>query len=110
MSPFGHFRDAAARVVARQGLGAEKLRLMKTWSLIIDRSDLSSTALVDAATMRPTAGQALLQVERVGLTTNNLTCCALGDALRYWDYFRTQIPGMAHIPLWGYAEVVAPGP
>jgi NADPH:quinone reductase-like Zn-dependent oxidoreductase len=80
---------------------------MQTWSLIIDRSDLSSTTLVDAAAMRPGAGQALLRVERVGLTTNNLTYCALGDALGYWGYFPAQIPGMAHIPLWGYAEVVA---
>jgi hypothetical protein len=46
-------------------------------------------------------------VDRVGLTTNNLTYCALGDALGYWGYFPTQIPGMAHIPLWGYAEVAA---
>jgi NADPH:quinone reductase-like Zn-dependent oxidoreductase len=80
---------------------------MNTWSLIIDRSDLSSTTLVDAAAMRPTTGQALLRVQRVGLTTNNLTYCALGDALRYWGYFPTNIPGMAHIPLWGYVEVVA---
>jgi NADPH:quinone reductase-like Zn-dependent oxidoreductase len=80
---------------------------MKTWSLIVDRSDLSSTTLVDADAMRPAAGQALLRAERVGLTTNNLTYCALGDALGYWGYFPTQIPGMAHIPLWGYAEVVA---
>jgi NADPH:quinone reductase-like Zn-dependent oxidoreductase len=80
---------------------------METWSLIIDRSDLSATTLVDAAAMRPAAGQALLRVERIGLTTNNLTYCALGDALGYWGYFPTQIPGMAHIPLWGYAEVVA---
>lgn len=79
---------------------------MNTWSLIVDRSDLSSTTLVDAATIRPTTGQALLRVERVGLTTNNLTYCALGDALGYWRYFPTYIPGMAHIPLWGYAEVV----
>jgi NADPH:quinone reductase-like Zn-dependent oxidoreductase len=80
---------------------------MQTWSLIIDRSDLSSTTLVDAAAMPPGPGQALLRVERVGLTTNNLTYCALGDALGYWGYFPTRIPGMAHIPLWGYAEVVA---
>jgi NADPH:quinone reductase-like Zn-dependent oxidoreductase len=80
---------------------------MNTWSLLVDRSDLSSTTLVDAAMIRPTTGQALLRVERVGLTTNNLTYCALGDALGYWGYFPTQIPGMAHIPLWGYAEVVA---
>jgi hypothetical protein len=57
---------------------------MKTWSLIIDRSDLSSTTLVDAGAMRPAAGQALLRAARVGLTTNNLTYCALGDALGYW--------------------------
>src|ERR1700753_822802 len=80
---------------------------MKSWSLVIDRSDLSSTTLVEAAAARPTAGQALLRVDRVGLTTNNLTYCALGDALGYWGSFPAQDPGMSHIPLWGYAEVVA---
>jgi NADPH:quinone reductase-like Zn-dependent oxidoreductase len=80
---------------------------MKAWSLMIDRSDLSRTSLIDVAAARPAAGQALLRVERVGLTTNNLTYCALGDELGYWGYFPTEIPGMAHIPLWGYAEVVA---
>ena len=80
---------------------------MKTWSLTIDRSDLSSTQLLESPEVSPAAGQALLRVERVGLTTNNLTYCALGDALGYWGYFPTQVPGMAHIPLWGYAQVAA---
>src|ERR1700759_3115012 len=80
---------------------------MKTWSLTIDRSDLSSTQLLESPEVSPAAGQALLRVDRVGLTTNNLTYCALGDALGYWGYFPAQDPGMSHIPLWGYAEVVA---
>lgn len=80
---------------------------MNTWSLTIDRSDLSSTQLLESAEVSPAAGQALLRVDRVGLTTNNLTYCALGDALGYWGYFPAQNPGMSHIPLWGYAEVVA---
>ncbi|MFI2478878.1 DUF2855 family protein, partial [Nocardia xishanensis] len=50
--------------------------------------------------------RALLAIDRVGLTTNNLTYTALGDALRYWNYFPTDMAGMARIPLWGYADVI----
>lgn len=80
---------------------------MAAWGLLIDRSDLSSTELVGVPLPSPAPGQTLVRLSRVGLSTNNLTYAVLGEALRYWDFFPTGVAGTAHVPLWGFADVVA---
>ena len=52
-------------------------------------------------------GEALLRVARVAVTTNNITYAAFGDAMKYWDFFPTGEAGWGHMPVWGFAEVVA---
>src|SRR5207247_992845 len=49
---------------------------------------------------------ALLRVDRVGVTANNVTYALLGDAMHYWDFFPTT-PGWGLVPLWGFGEVIA---
>jgi hypothetical protein len=53
-------------------------------------------------------GQALLEVAVFGLTTNNITYAVFGDAMSYWDFFPAP-DGWGRIPVWGFAEVAAPG-
>jgi hypothetical protein len=57
-----------------------------------------------AGTGPPRAGEVLFTVERFGLSANNVTYAALGDALRYWDLFPAE-PGWGRIPVWGYLRV-----
>lgn len=76
------------------------------WQLETDRSDLARTRLRDVATPEPAEGQALLRVDRVGVTANNVTYAVLGDAFRYWEFFPAE-PGWGVVPLWGFAEVAA---
>lgn len=52
-------------------------------------------------------GEVLLAIERVALTTNNITYAAFGDAMQYWDFFPTNEPEFGHMPAWGLADVVA---
>ena len=52
-------------------------------------------------------GEVLLKIDRVALTTNNITYAAFGDAMQYWDFFPTQDPDWGHMPAWGFADVVA---
>lgn len=52
-------------------------------------------------------GEVLLKIDRVALTTNNITYAAFGDAMQYWDFFPTQDPEWGHMPAWGFADVVA---
>ncbi len=77
-----------------------------SWQLETDRSDLSRTRLRELSTPEVADGQALLRVDRVGVTANNVTYAVLGDAYRYWEFFPAE-PGWGVVPLWGFAEVAA---
>ena len=52
-------------------------------------------------------GEILLKIDRIALTTNNITYAAFGDAMQYWDFFPVQDPEWGHMPAWGFADVVA---
>ncbi len=49
-------------------------------------------------------GQALLRVERFGLTSNNITYATFGEAMSYWSFFPAP-DGWGRMPVWGFAEV-----
>lgn len=66
-------------------------------------SRLDRTALA----VPPGAGQAILKIDRFALTANNLTYAAFGDAMNYWDFFPTGEADWGHMPVWGFADVVA---
>lgn len=76
------------------------------WSLAVSRSDLARTRLTEVAPLEPGPGEAVLKVDRVGLTANNVTYATFGETMRYWDFFPTD-EGWGIVPLWGFADVVA---
>jgi hypothetical protein len=82
-----------------------------SWTFAVARDDLTRTTLVEHPVAEPADGEALLRVDRVGLTANNITYAVLGDAMRYWEFFppgaRELGPQWGLPPLWGFAEVVA---
>jgi hypothetical protein len=81
------------------------------WHLLVDRADLTRTSVVEAPTPEVADGQALLRVDRVGLTANNVTYAVFGEAMHYWDFFPAS-DGWGRVPLWGFCEVAesrAPG-
>ena len=82
-----------------------------SWTFAVARDDLARTTLVDGAVPALPDGAALLRVDRVGLTANNVTYAVLGDAMRYWQFFPPEHRGLGPQwglpPLWGFAEVVA---
>jgi hypothetical protein len=78
---------------------------MDSWTLTVSRSDLSETRRLTAPVPDLAPGEALLRVEKVGVTANNVTYAVLGEAFRYWEFFPTE-PGRGGVPLWGFAEVV----
>jgi hypothetical protein len=80
------------------------------WDLLVDRGDLSRTQVVEVPPLEPGEGEAVLRVDRVGMTANNVTYAVFGDAMRYWDFFpAADLDGVAQgrVPLWGFAEVEA---
>src|SRR5829696_2171885 len=80
--------------------------MASSWTLAVDRDDLTRTALLEQATPGVGDGEVLLRVDRVGMTANNVTYAVLGGPYRYWDFFPTE-PGRGVVPLWGFAEVAA---
>jgi hypothetical protein len=74
------------------------------WDLLVDRADLTRTEIVQVPTPGLQPGQALLRVDRVGMTANNVTYAVFGDAMRYWDFFPVEAP-WGRVPLWGFAVV-----
>jgi hypothetical protein len=80
--------------------------MTRSWSLAIDRSDLSRAELLTDELQDLDIGEAMLRVDRVGVTANNVTYALLGDSFHYWDFFPTKA-GFGLVPLWGFAQVVA---
>ncbi|WP_327033046.1 DUF2855 family protein [Micromonospora ureilytica] len=82
-----------------------------SWTFGVARDDLGQTTLVDGPVPAVADGEALLRVDRVGLTANNVTYAVLGDSMRYWQFFPPAAQGLGPQwglpPLWGFAEVVA---
>ncbi|MFD0579324.1 DUF2855 family protein [Dactylosporangium darangshiense] len=82
-----------------------------TWTFAVDRDDLAHTSITAGDLPGLAGGEALLRVDRVGVTANNVTYAVLGTAMRYWEFFPPAAYGLGPqwglVPLWGFAEVVA---
>jgi hypothetical protein len=71
---------------------------------LVKRDDLRECRIAQSAPPAPEAGQALLRVERFGLTANNVTYAVMGEAMSYWNFFPAG-DGWGRVPMWGFAEV-----
>ncbi|MEU4564304.1 DUF2855 family protein [Actinoplanes sp. NPDC023936] len=82
-----------------------------SWTFAVARDDLGRTTLAETAVPALADGEALLRVDRVGLTANNVTYAVLGESMRYWQFFPGERSGLGPEwglpPLWGFAEVAA---
>jgi Protein of unknown function (DUF2855) len=75
--------------------------------LLTDKSALQKTRVTQEPLAPLADGEALLKINRVALTTNNITYAAFGDAMQYWNFFPTGQEGWGHMPAWGFADVAA---
>ncbi len=71
---------------------------------LVKRDDLRNCRFGDAKPPALDAGQALLRIERFGLTTNNVTYAVFGDAMSYWRFFPAP-DGWGRVPMWGFGHV-----
>ena len=80
-----------------------------TTTFLLNRNALSETEFVTDASATEaglSAGQVLLKVDTFAFTANNITYAAMGDALRYWEFFPAAA-GKGIVPVWGFADVQA---
>ena len=54
---------------------------------MVRRDDLRESRIARSEVPELEPGQALLRVDSFGLTANNITYAALGEAMSYWDFF-----------------------
>jgi hypothetical protein len=74
--------------------------------LLTDKQALNHMRIARRPLGAAQPGEALLQIRRVALTTNNVTYAAFGEAMQYWEFFPTGETGWGHMPAWGFADVV----
>ncbi len=75
--------------------------------LLTDKSDLGHTRIETGETPQAGPGEIMVKLDRFSLTTNNITYAAFGDAMQYWYFFPTGQDGWGHMPVWGFADIVA---
>ena len=71
---------------------------------LVKRDDLRECRIAESEPHEVGAGQALLRIDRFGLTANNVTYAVLGEAMSYWEFFPAEA-GWGRVPMWGFAEV-----
>jgi hypothetical protein len=73
--------------------------------------DLRTTRVTggESAADEVAAGAVQFRVERFGLSANNVTYGAFGDAMGYWRFFPAGEAGWGRVPVWGFGDVVASG-
>ncbi|MBJ7353752.1 MAG: DUF2855 family protein [Thermoleophilaceae bacterium] len=78
---------------------------MPITDFLVARDDIARTKT--AAREFPVLGdgEVLLELERFGLSANNITYATLGDAMGYWRFFPAE-EGWGSVPVWGHAHVV----
>ena len=71
---------------------------------LVNRNEIRETRTADSESPEIEDGQALLEVDRFGLTANNVTYAVFGDAMSYWSFFPAP-EGWGRVPVWGFADV-----
>jgi hypothetical protein len=71
---------------------------------LVKRDDLRECRIAESAVPELEPGQALLRVERFGMTANNVTYAVMGEAMSYWDFFPAA-DGWGRVPVWGFGTV-----
>jgi hypothetical protein len=75
--------------------------------LLSDKTALNHTRIATGPLEPVAQGEALFEIRRAAVTTNNITYAAFGDAMQYWNFFPTGEEGWGHMPVWGFADVMA---
>jgi NADPH:quinone reductase-like Zn-dependent oxidoreductase len=74
--------------------------------VLVKRGAIGDIEVRDVATPVPGPGAILLAVEHFAVTANNVTYAAMGQAMKYWDFFPVDAD-FGIVPVWGYATVAA---
>jgi hypothetical protein len=71
---------------------------------LVKRDELRECRVAESEPPAVGSGEALLRIDRFGLTANNVTYAVMGEAMSYWDFFPAE-EGWGRVPTWGFAEI-----
>jgi len=74
-----------------------------------NKSDLTQTRIVETHASTIADDEVLVKIDRFAFTANNITYAAMGDYLRYWQFFPPsgeEAEKWGIIPVWGFADVI----
>ena len=74
--------------------------------LLINKSALAESKLADMPLAPLAEGEARMRVDLFSLTANNVTYGAMGDFLKYWNFYPTADAGWGRVPVWGFATAI----
>ncbi len=74
--------------------------------ILVRRDTISTSEIRDTPTPDIGPGEILLAVEQFAVTANNVTYAAMGEGMKYWDFFPAP-EGYGIVPVWGHARVAA---
>jgi hypothetical protein len=82
--------------------------MMELTELRVTKDDLSDAEIVRRPLPDLEEGEALVEVERFGLTANNVTYGLVGEQIGYWRFFPLpDAAGRGIVPAWGFGRVVS---
>jgi len=73
------------------------------------KTDFLTSRIVETEKPSINKGEVLVKVDRYAFTANNITYAAMGDSLRYWEFFKPQgdtPKNWGVIPVWGFGDVI----
>ncbi|MDM0045090.1 DUF2855 family protein [Variovorax dokdonensis] len=79
---------------------------MATTDLLIAHGELTQTRLRTRDDTPLAPGQVRVRVDRLALTSNNVTYAGFGQAMHYWDFYPSGEDGWGIVPVWGFGDVV----
>ncbi|MGI1678230.1 MAG: DUF2855 family protein [Cellvibrionaceae bacterium] len=81
---------------------------MKKIEFLVNKNNITEHEIVESSIDIDALndGQVMFSIDHFAFTANNITYAAMGDKLRYWDFFPAS-DNKGCIPVWGFAEVTA---
>ncbi|MDH3499166.1 MAG: DUF2855 family protein [Acidimicrobiia bacterium] len=74
--------------------------------VLVDRTDITTTRIERTPTLEPAMGEILVRINRVAVTSNNITYAVVSDRIPYFELFPAP-PGWGRVPVWGFGDIVA---
>ncbi len=78
---------------------------MNTTNLTVRKDSIGTTQIQVEPTAALPPGQVRVRIDKFAFTSNNVTYAALGDAMKYWQFFPTADPAWGRVPVWGFGTV-----